>query len=166
MSATMSPEALTSSASSIQEPVDPAPAAFTSDSEKSGGQRVSGDRLRSAFLELVAKIESYRLLAEDWDGELSPSIDEAATRRALEFIGQLRDMDWLPWVAPTTDGGVRIEWDAGMAFVSVEFISARDVEVMFRPDQVSQTEFWTNEEIPEDLAPLVRRVHQARATTA
>jgi hypothetical protein len=121
---------------------------------------VPGRRRDPGLLDLVADVEAFVFLAPNWDGEEAPRIDGSAIRRAVDFLGQL-EVPWLPWVAPTSEGGVRVEWDARRAFLSIDFLPAGSAQVIFQ-GELDQTEVWVDDEIPGDLSTYFAEVLRLR----
>lgn len=116
--------------------------------------------LSRELLELIGEVDTLALLEPDWDGDYSPAIAPDAVRRARWFLEHLR-VPWLPLVGATTVGGVRIEWDAGEAFLIIDFEPHHDTQVMFgaRDRDIS---VWRNEDIPSELGFCFAEVNRAR----
>lgn len=109
---------------------------------------------------LIDRVARFRSLPDDWDDEGSSAPDVSAITRAMQFLASFED-DWLPWVAPTTDGGVRVEWDGQDAFLMVNFEPAGLATVAVRlPGQESK--IMHNEAIPDDLSWYYARVRGSR----
>lgn len=114
---------------------------------------------RAGLSELLSQLSSLVLLGDDWDGEGSEAVVPSSVRRAYDFVSSLT-VDWLPWVAPTTDGGVRVEWDARAASLMIDFLPDGHDEVHFRAG--SQSASLRDMEIPDDLGPMFEAVRRSR----
>lgn len=116
--------------------------------------------LSRELADLIAEVDALALLEPNWDGDLSPAIAPDAIRRARWFLEHLQ-VPWLPLVGATTVGGVRIEWDAGEAFLIIDFEPSHDTQVMFgaRGREIS---VWRNEDIPSELGFCFAEVNRAR----
>lgn len=111
-------------------------------------------------LDVVAEVDALALLEPNWDGDYSPRISPDAIARARWFLEHVR-VPWLPLVGATTVGGVRVEWDAGEAFLIIDFEPAGEAQVMFGvPGREIQV--WRNEEIPGGLEFYYAEVNRAR----
>jgi len=112
------------------------------------------------LIELIGEAEALALLESDWDGEFSPRIDAGAIRRASWFLENLQ-VPWLPMVGANRLGGVRVEWDAGHAYLIIDFEPAGEAQVMFR-GVGHEVMVWRNEEIPGELGFCYAEVNRAR----
>lgn len=118
----------------------------------------SADTVRS-IAALIDRVAKCKALADDWDGEGSPPPDASAIVRAMQFLAAFED-DWMPWVAPTTDGGVRVEWDGRNAFLMINFEPADHATVAVRlPGQESRV--MHDDAIPDDLSWYYARVRDS-----
>lgn len=116
--------------------------------------------LPKELLDLLAEVDALALLEPNWDGDYSPSVVPDAIRRARWFLEHLQ-VPWLPLVGATTVGGVRIEWDAGPAFLIIDFEPDGEAQVMFgAPDREIQV--WRNQDIPSELAFCYAEVNRVR----
>lgn len=114
----------------------------------------------NALLDLVAEVEALALLEADWDGEFSPRVEADAISRARWFLEHLQ-VPWLPLVGANTLGGVRIEWDAGAAYLIIDFEPGGQAQVLFgAPGR--EVQVWRNDEIPGGLAFYYADVNRAR----
>jgi len=100
-------------------------------------------------------------LTQGWDDEGAEAIQASAVRGAYNFLSQL-SVDWLPWVAPTTDGGVRIEWDADETFLMIQFQPDDHAEIHFRVGSGPAITM-RDSEIPDDLGPVFEAVRRVRS---
>ena len=105
------------------------------------------------------------MLSPGWDDEDGPSIDRSAIHQASKFATGL-SVPWLPTASPTLDGGVRIEWDAGTAFLIIDFVDEHSREVYFRGSEKDEVSAWIDDEVPQSLSFEYMQVFQAhlRAT--
>lgn len=110
--------------------------------------------------DLMADIASMVLLSHDWDGEGALPTQSSAVERAAGFVSELR-VPWLPTASPTTDGGVRIEWDGTTAFLLLDFLPDGLEMVYQEGSQDSPTQVLVNDEIPSDLRPFFAKVFAA-----
>jgi len=116
---------------------------------------------RSELHELLQQVSSLITLTQGWDDEGAAAVEASAVRRAYDFLSHL-SVDWLPWVAPTTDGGVRVEWDADESFLMIQFEPDDHAEVHFRLGTGPATSM-RDGEIPDDLGPVFEVVRRARS---
>lgn len=133
-----------------------APTAFTSPPVDRG----RGER--EAHLDLLLqRVSSFVTLERGWDEEGGEPIDASAVQRAYSFLSRL-SVTWLPWVAPTTDGGVRVEWEANESFLMIQFEPEGHAEVNFRLNG-GEPATLCDSEIPDDLGRLYEEVRRARS---
>lgn len=119
---------------------------------------LSAETVRSIAV-LIDRVAKYKVLADDWDGDGSPPPEDSAIIRAMQFLAAFED-DWMPWVAPTTDGGVRVEWDGRDAFLMINFEAADHATVAVRlPGQESRV--MQDDAIPDDLSWYYARVRES-----
>ncbi len=116
--------------------------------------------LPKELLDLIAEVDALALLELNWDGDYSPPVAPDVIRRARWFLEHLR-VPWLPLVGATTVGGVRIEWDAGEAFLIIDFEPSREAQVMFGAPH-REIQVWRNEDIPSELEFCYAEVNRAR----
>ena len=113
-----------------------------------------------AILQLVAQVEELALLPPDWDGRFSSRVDPGAIERARWFVEHLR-VPWLPLVGATSVGGVRIEWDARVSSLMIDFEPDGDTQVLFMARE-GDPQVWRNAEIPDQLVEFFNEVYKAR----
>lgn len=119
-----------------------------------------GPTVPAALLELIADVEALALLGDDWDGDYAPRIASDAIARARWFLENLH-VPWLPLVGANTLGGVRVEWDAGPAYLIIDFEPLGEAQVLFRTPG-NEVQVWRNDEIPGGLEFCYAEVNRAR----
>lgn len=122
--------------------------------------RELGPTMPSALLDLIADVEALALLDSNWDNEHAPRIEAEAIARARWFLENLQ-VPWLPLVGANTLGGVRVEWDAGAAYLIIDFEPGGEAQILYgAPD--GEVQVWRNDEIPGGLEFCYAEVDRAR----
>ncbi len=112
--------------------------------------------------ELLRQVGRILELAPDWDGEEADPVDLGAADRATKFIGQIEGIDWLPHVAPTTDGGVRLEWENGEYYMFIDFEPDDHTTVVCEIPSREGPVIWVDGEIPADISFVYEEVLRTR----
>lgn len=110
--------------------------------------------------DLIDEVARFRVLADDWDGEGSCAPEPSAIVSAMRFLANFGD-DWMPWVAPTTDGGVRVEWSGVDSFLMLDFEPDDHATLSYRmPGRDAIV--MVDHEIPSDLTQFYASVRSRR----
>lgn len=102
-------------------------------------------------------VDLWRLLQlqPNWDSYGARTIRLSCAARALFVYLSLRAAS-CPWVVPTNDGGIQLEWHQ----------NGEDLEIEIRPNRVPGLYFWNGREDDEIAAPLSRHLSFARGRLA
>ncbi len=75
-------------------------------------------------------IKGFLALQEGWDSYGAPIISDRAIEAALLFVDKIADLP-KPFVAPTSEGGVVVEWHRKSSDIALEFGAAGGLEVTY-----------------------------------
>ena len=76
--------------------------------------------------DVIDRIQGFRTLDAGWNSYRAGRIEKDARARAIRFVGSLPNLGRRvppPVVAPTSNGGVALHWDAGDREVDIIFLS-------------------------------------------
>lgn len=100
------------------------------------------------------KIDSLSRLPTGWDGYGSPALGRSACETALLFLRSL-SVHWLPepWIGPTADGGIQVEWNLPLRAIELIFRDGEISSVVKIGDWIGQAQL--RAEVAADLARAV-----------
>ena len=101
----------------------------------------------------LLKLDDY------WDTYGAPKIDPGCVLAVLDFLfAAMQDDTPSPHVAPTSEGGVQIEWHTGMIDLEIEFFPNEEVACFY--DTGDMSESFEDEDVTNlaALHPLVRKL--------
>lgn len=79
---------------------------------------------------LITEINRLARLPADWDSYGAARLESKAAEFAIMLLGHMRFGGPAPWVSPTSDGGLHLEWGREGFGVEVEVSKDGDVEVL------------------------------------
>jgi len=89
---------------------------------------------------LESKLDTFRTLQSNWDSYGAYPIDEGALENAKQFLNStlFASLD-KPLIAPTSSGGVHVEWEGNGKALEFEFISLTELNYYYS-DSTSERE--------------------------
>ncbi|MCD6218565.1 hypothetical protein J7L05_12025 [bacterium] len=111
------------------------------------------------FQTAINKLIDLNDLKDNWDSEGAPSIDIDCILAAIVLLAQItQDNTPEPYIFPTLQGGVQIEWSTKKAEIEIEIINKNTILVLF--DKPNGEELDWEEEIYDNIPRLVNCVKQ------
>jgi hypothetical protein len=109
------------------------------------------------LMAMVDEINVAALLPQDWDSYGGARLIVKAAVRAIELLDRLDFTGPSPWVSPSPDGGLHVEWDRGSLSVQLDVDEAGDVDVLV--EEGDSTREWTSNAFGDpELREILRRV--------
>jgi hypothetical protein len=116
------------------------------------------DSFAPSWLELlVLEINGLARLPVGWDSYGAARLERKAAEFAIMLLGHMRFGGPAPWVSPTSDGGLHLEWGRGGFGVEVEVSKDGDVEVLV-DDNGAMTEWRSTVFGDAELSAALERV--------
>ena len=106
---------------------------------------------------LVLEINRLSRLPVDWDSYGAARLERKAAEFAIMLLGHMRFGGPAPWVSPTSDGGLHLEWGHEGFGVEVEVSKDGDVEVLV-DDHGTMTEWGSTVFGDPELTAALERV--------
>lgn len=93
---------------------------------------------------------------QDWDGHGAVPVSFATYRKAVDLLEALPADLPIPEVVPENDGELAFEWrdERGQA-LSVSLAPNGRLTVLYMPDRMRTTLFWSKPELPNTLLKLI-----------
>jgi hypothetical protein len=109
------------------------------------------------LMAMVEEINAAAQLPSGWDSYGGRRLNVKAAVRAIELLERMGFTGPSPWVSPSHDGGLHLEWDRGTLSVKLDVDEAGDVEVVV-DDEDSFSEWTSNALGDEQLEEILQRV--------
>lgn len=94
------------------------------------------------LMAMVDEVNRAAQLPQGWDSYGSPRLNVKAAVRAIELLERLSFSGPSPWISPTSDGGLHLEWDRGALSVKLDMDESGDVEVLVEEGDICAE--WTS----------------------
>ena len=117
------------------------------------------------FHPTVGRLEGFLSLKEDWNGYGEQPIHESAVKRAVAVLDDVCPMGPEPWVVPTSDGGVQIEWAAGGFEIEVEVPPTGPAQILIVEPSGGEFEMLAHADSIDVWGRLRDRIAQMRCST-
>ena len=82
------------------------------------------------FHPTLSQLAKFLSLGEDWDGYGAKATHESAVKRAVAVLDAVCPEGPAPWVVPTSDGGVQIEWASCGLEIEIEVLPTGPVQIL------------------------------------
>ena len=92
------------------------------------------------FHPTLGRLLGFLSLREDWNGYGEQPIHESAVKRAVAVLNDVCPMGPEPWVVPTSDGRVQIEWASGGFEIEVEIPPTGPAQILIVEPSGEETE--------------------------
>lgn len=109
------------------------------------------------LIAFVDEINIAAQLPQGWDSYGGARLNVKAAVRAIELLERLNFSGPSPWISPSPDGGLHLEWDRGTYSVKLDIDDAGDLEVLVEDGELHQ-EWTTNAFGDEQLQEALHRV--------
>lgn len=114
--------------------------------------------------EVRTRLQELTTLKSNWDSYGSSQIDGEVAQGAFELLQHVMEDDSpIPWIVPTSTGGVQIEWNVNDdCFIEVEVVRRTLYEVYSQMPGDDPVEF----DIQFDVSPLQDSLDRLKLVTA
>ena len=84
----------------------------------------------SWFHPTLSQLAKFLSLGDDWDGYGAKATHESAVKRAVAVLNAVCPAGPEPWVVPTSDGGMQIEWASNGLEIEIEVLPAGPAQIL------------------------------------
>ena len=115
------------------------------------------------FHATLSQLAKFLSLGHDWDGYGAKATHESAVKRAVAVLNTVCPAGPEPWVVPTSDGGVQIEWASNGLEIEIEISPTGPAQILIvepsgeeseMPAFSNSTEIW--EQLHDRIAAMGR----------
>ena len=115
------------------------------------------------FHPTLSQLAKFLSLGDDWDGYGAKATHEGAVKRAVAVLNTVCPAGPEPWVVPTSDGGVQIEWASNGLEIEIEVSPTGPAQILIvepsgeeseMPAFSNSTEIW--EQLHDRIAAMGR----------
>ena len=111
---------------------------------------------------LINDINNLALLPEGWDSYGGAPLSQKAALHAVEFLERVDFVGPAPWISPTPDGMLHLEWTYPTLGLELEISDHGDVDVLLNAGD-GDLEEWRSSSLGDDdrLKELLSRLNNA-----
>ena len=82
------------------------------------------------FHPTLDQLAKFLSLGDDWDGYGAQATHESAVKRAVAVLDAVCPEGPEPWVVPTSDGGVQLEWASSGLEIEIEILPTGPAQIL------------------------------------
>ena len=91
--------------------------------------------------ELLRQIRGFSCLESGWDSYGGQPIDPRVIESAIRLVSRLSPHEFQPpSAAPTSAGGIQLEWDLGRRSLDIHMLPTGDLDLLFEDSQHGEAE--------------------------
>lgn len=117
------------------------------------------------FRPTLGQLAEYLRLGDNWDGYGARPIHDSAVKRAVAVLDAVCPAGPEPWIVPTPEGGLQIEWASDGLEIEIEILASGPAQVLIVEPSGEESEFPVFSDSTDTWDLLRDRIAEMRCRT-